>query len=157
MSLTSSLTPVRPFSIDRSQIVRTCCDREKHLLFRGWSRLCLRAASVKAAEETSATENPSSSNLRIEVEEKAPDIAAAEDEGPRSTAAATATDPSQNMASIEALESERGFKQDQRNRRAMIMVSTSHPRLELRLNGRRSHFNTAHNHMSYCFIPIYPS
>lgn len=62
--------------IGRVQIFRLSDDRERRLLFRGWSRLCLHAASVTAAEGASAGVAATASGLPAEATEDKSIIAA---------------------------------------------------------------------------------
>lgn len=62
------------------QIIRVCADRGKRALFRGWSRLCLHAASLSAAEGVAAAAAATSRAVRAEAmgREAAEAIAAAD-------------------------------------------------------------------------------
>lgn len=67
------------------QIARACRDRGRALLFRGWSRLCLHAASLSVAEGASAAATAVARAARAEAMEKNAEEAA----DARETAAAT--------------------------------------------------------------------
>ena len=52
------------------QIIRICGERDRALLFRGWSRLCLHAAFLFAAEGASASATAAARAAREEALEK---------------------------------------------------------------------------------------
>lgn len=57
-------------SVTYGQINRVCIGREKALLFRGWSRLCLHAASLSAVEGALAAATAAARAARTEAMEK---------------------------------------------------------------------------------------
>ncbi|CAN0394905.1 unnamed protein product, partial [Ectocarpus sp. 8 AP-2014] len=58
-------------------ITRVCGERDRALMFRGWSRLCLHAASLSAAEGASAAATAAARAARAEAMEKEAEAAAA--------------------------------------------------------------------------------
>lgn len=56
--------------LSRTQITRVCGDRDRSLLFRGWSRLCLAAASLNAAEGAAAAATAAARAARADAMEK---------------------------------------------------------------------------------------
>lgn len=58
-----------------TQIARACGDRSRALLFRGWSRLCLHAASLSAAEAFAAATAVARANRAEAMEKKAKETA----------------------------------------------------------------------------------
>lgn len=73
-----------------AQIVRTCGEKDRALLFRAWSRLCLHAASLSAAEGASASATAMARAARAEAMEKEAEAAADKAEAWRRAAAASA-------------------------------------------------------------------
>ncbi|CAM9582087.1 unnamed protein product [Ectocarpus fasciculatus] len=71
-------------------ILRFCGDRDRVLMFRGWSRLCLHAASLSAAEGASAAATAAARAARAEAMEKEAEAAADKAESSRRAAAASA-------------------------------------------------------------------
>ena len=59
------------------KITRACGGRDRALLFRGWSRLCLHAASISAAEGASATAAAVARAARAEALDREAETAAA--------------------------------------------------------------------------------
>lgn len=72
------------------QIIRVCRERDKALVFRGWSRLCLHAASLCAAEGASAAACAKARAARTEAMEKEAEAAAEKAEAWRRAAVASA-------------------------------------------------------------------
>ncbi|CBN77476.1 hypothetical protein Esi_0059_0111 [Ectocarpus siliculosus] len=98
----------------RTTISRVCKDKDRRLLFRGWSRLCLHAASLNAADAVSATATAAARAARAEAE--ATQAAAA------ATAAGIETDAAVVRQRVAAAESE---ARDQRERRALHMICSA--------------------------------
>lgn len=73
-----------------SQMGRVCRDREKRLIFRGWSRLCLHAASLSTAEGTSAAATAVARAVRAEAIEKEAEVATEKADNYSKTANASA-------------------------------------------------------------------
>ena len=73
------------------KIIRVGQDRDKNLMFRGWSRLCLHAASLSAVEGASAAATAAARAVRAEAMETEA-IAAAEKAEAWKRAAATSAD-----------------------------------------------------------------
>eukprot|EP00903_Cladosiphon_okamuranus_P014747 g13665.t1 len=71
-------------------VVRMFGERERALMFRGWSRLCLHAASLSAAEGASASATAAARAARAEAMEKEAEAAAAKAEAWRRAAVASA-------------------------------------------------------------------
>lgn len=69
-------SPVLPYHLS-VQIARVCGERDRALIFRGWSRLCLHAASLSAAEGASAAASASARAARSEAMKKEAEAAAA--------------------------------------------------------------------------------
>ena len=72
-----------------TKIVRVCDETKRALMFRGWSRLCLHAASLSAAEGASASATAIARAARAEAMEKEAEAAAAKAEAWRRAAAAS--------------------------------------------------------------------
>ena len=72
------------------QIARVGRDRDKALVFRGWSRLCLHAASLSAAEGASAAATAVARAARTEAMETEATAAAEKAEAWKKAAAASA-------------------------------------------------------------------
>lgn len=70
------------------QISRVCRENDRRLLFRGWSRLCLHAASLNAAETAFATATATARAARADAEAK------------EAAAAVTAADIAANAAEV---------------------------------------------------------
>ncbi|CAN0508164.1 unnamed protein product, partial [Ectocarpus sp. 12 AP-2014] len=70
-------------------IIRVCDERDRALMFRGWSRLCLHAASLSAAEGAAAAATATARSARAEAMEKEAKSAADKAEAWRKAAAAT--------------------------------------------------------------------
>lgn len=66
-----------------------CCERSRSLLFHGWSRLCLHAASLSAAEGASSAATATARAARAEAIEKEAKAAADKAEARRRAAAAS--------------------------------------------------------------------
>ncbi|CAN0273392.1 unnamed protein product, partial [Ectocarpus sp. 12 AP-2014] len=98
----------------RTTISRVSKDKDRRLLFRGWSRLCLHAASLNAADAVLATATAAARAARAEAE--ATQAAAA------STAAGIETDAAVVRQRVAAAESE---ARDQRDRRALQMICSA--------------------------------
>ncbi|CAB1113805.1 unnamed protein product [Ectocarpus sp. CCAP 1310/34] len=95
-------------------ISRVCKDKDRRVLFRGWSRLCLHAASLNAADAVSAATTAAARAARAEAEATAAAAAA--------TAAGIATDAAVVRQRVAAAESE---ARDQRERRALQMICSA--------------------------------
>ena len=63
---TCSVTFVSTAAPTRVKIIRMCRDKDKATLFRGWSRICLHAASLSAAEGASAAATATARATRAE-------------------------------------------------------------------------------------------
>ena len=72
------------------KITRVCGERDRALIFRGWSRLCLHAASLSAAEGASAAATAVARAARAEAMEAEAAAAAEKAEAWRRAAAASA-------------------------------------------------------------------
>lgn len=72
------------------QISRICRVKDRSLLFRGWSRLCLHAASLNASEGASAAATAAARAARADAMEKEAIAAAEKAEAWRKAAAASA-------------------------------------------------------------------
>ena len=59
-----------------AKITRVCGERDRALIFRGWSRLCLHAASLSAAEGASAAATAVARAARAKAMEKEAECAA---------------------------------------------------------------------------------
>ncbi|CAM9421118.1 unnamed protein product [Ectocarpus sp. 13 AM-2016] len=70
-------------------IIRVCGQRDRALMFRGWSRLCLHAASLSAAEGAAAAATAAARAARAEAMEKEAKAAADKAEAWRRAAAAS--------------------------------------------------------------------
>lgn len=114
-----------------SQITHVWRDKHRQQLFRGWSRLCLHAASLNAAEGDSAAATAVARATRVETIGNEADAAAAR------VKTATATTPSekemQEVSGVSTLAgalqervkvAERAARQEQ-ERRAILVVSTT--------------------------------
>ena len=75
MSNQSALTSLSPPFC--AKIARVCGERDRALIFRGWSRLCLHTASLSAAEGASASATAVARAARAEAMEKEAESAAA--------------------------------------------------------------------------------
>lgn len=111
------------------QITQVWQHRDRRLLFRGWNRLSLRAASLNVAEATSAAASAAARAARAEAIEK--EAAAARD---AAVAVATAKEAAiQEVCDVSTLAKElrdRAERSEQMGRehqkhRAVLMVSTS--------------------------------
>eukprot|EP00752_Nemacystus_decipiens_P010863 g9658.t1 len=74
----------------KTLVTRQCCEKDKSLMFRGWSRLCMHAASLSAAEGTAASATAVARAARAEAMEKEAEAAAEKAEAWRRAAAASA-------------------------------------------------------------------
>ena len=72
------------------KITRVCGERDRALIFRGWSRLCLHAASLSVAEGASAAATAVARAARAKAMEKEAEAAAEKAEAWRRAAAASA-------------------------------------------------------------------
>lgn len=72
------------------QISRMLGDKERSLMFRGWSRLCLHSASVNAVEGALATTTAAARAVRAEAVEKEATAASEQAEACRRAATASA-------------------------------------------------------------------
>lgn len=85
------IIPPPPFAPpDCEQIFRLCSNRDRLLIFRGWSRLCFHAASLSAAEGASAAKTASARASRADAMEKEAAAAAIKAEAWKRAAAASA-------------------------------------------------------------------
>lgn len=93
------------------QIARLCSDKDRRSLFRAWSRLCLHAASLNAAEASSATVTAAARAARAEAEKK----------GAVAAAAAANISTSATVLQKRAEAAEQAVREEQ-EKRAMQMV-----------------------------------
>ncbi|CAM9574872.1 unnamed protein product [Pylaiella littoralis] len=107
----------------RAQIIRTCADREKHLLFRGWTRMCLHAASLTDAEGASAAATASARAIRAEAMAKEATIAAKKVESSSQPTAAVEAHGSQEAADFFTLRPERTYGKERQDRRAKMLIT----------------------------------
>ncbi len=93
-SVRPSTTPIQPLRLQTlcffGQVGRILGKRDRALLFRGWSRLCLHAASLSAAEGASAAATAFARAARAEAMEKEAVAAAQKAESWRRAAVASA-------------------------------------------------------------------
>ena len=88
---TACLTTSTSFSCQHSiKIARVGRDRDRTLMFRGWSRLCLHAASISAAEGVSAAATAAARAARAEAMKTETTAAAEKAEAWKRAAAASA-------------------------------------------------------------------
>ena len=111
------------------KIIRVGRDRDRTLVFRGWSRLCLHAASLSAAEGASAAATAAARAARAEAMEVESAAAAEKAESSRRAAAASASIAAlKEHAQREAAELARREEsvgqvdRQQRERRAKLLV-----------------------------------
>ncbi|CAN0575478.1 unnamed protein product, partial [Ectocarpus sp. 12 AP-2014] len=82
---------VREHQLHRLKMLITrVCERDRALTFRGWTRLCLHAASLSTAEGASAAATAAARAARAEAMEKEAKAAADKAEAWRRAAAASA-------------------------------------------------------------------
>lgn len=120
-----------PVSMARAQIIRACADREKHLLFRGWTRMCLHAASLTDAEGASAAATASARAIRAEAMAKEATIAAKKVESSSHPTAAVEAHGSQEAADFFTLRPERTYGKERQDRRAKMLVRNCYPHPDL--------------------------
>ena len=90
MQIVCSTTPNFAASYLSVKIYRVSRDRDKALMFRGWTRLCLHAASLSAAEGASAAATAAARTARAEAMETEATAAAEKAEAWKRAAAASA-------------------------------------------------------------------
>lgn len=103
------------------KIIRVCGERNRALLFRGWSRLCLHAASLSAAEGASAAATAFARAARAEAMQQEADAAAAT--AAAKVAQAKAAEREAIAAANAAAEQMEGVDLVRRRTRAILMVS----------------------------------
>ena len=112
-----------------AKIARVGRDRNRTLMFRGWSRLCLHAASLSAAEGASAAATATARAARTEAME-AEAFVALEKAGAWKGAAAASADVAELMEETQRLAAELARReevmgqqdQQERQRRAKLLV-----------------------------------
>lgn len=100
------------------QITRACRESDRSLLFRGWSRLCLHAASLSAAEGASVAAATASGTARaFAVEKRA--IAATERDDASPTAVGVAV--AEAVLKERAEEAGRAFEEHKRRQASRVV------------------------------------
>ena len=132
MQLVCPTTPTSVAFILAAKIARVGRDRDRSLVFRGWNRLCLHAASISAAVGASASATAAARATRSEAMEPAATAAADKVEAlKRATAASANLAVSREQAQPEATElARRGeamsqVDRQQQERRAKMLVRRS--------------------------------
>lgn len=91
-------------------------DGDRRLLFRGWSRLCLHAASLNAAEAASASSTAAARAARAEAMDKQAAVAEEKAEARERAAAKARERASQELSGMAALVKDVGDRAEQSER-----------------------------------------
>lgn len=88
-TISNTCTSHLSFCLPRVKVARICAHRNARLLFRGWSRICMHAASLNATEAVMASATAAARATRTEAMEKEAEAAAEKAEASKRVAAAS--------------------------------------------------------------------